>query len=778
MARRRSTSGIGIGGAIGIGVLLVIAFVAQHWVYFAVAAGVGLVLWLFVKWASLNPSVTADRSPGVGAAPAREARVRTDNQPPQGVRTRDGDAFWVAADKTARFNGRPIGSFIYVGEGLASADGQRIEPALIDARLPVDTIVTDCSERRTPYWPTYYSITSQARAALLNWLATGRSDPKADVGYVFLYFYGLERRALHDASNSAAARRELPAIAEEVQRLLSLYGGNRSFYGYATQLLDMLSARSESQRLYLSAPPPVERGSLTFRHRLGLAQCAADGHPLPAPWALSWLYGDWDTRLRTPATRCRDQFERLFATRYRAAFGDGLVLPKNRTRLTFDYRPASPGFRWGAGELKRAFELPDVSVLTAPLTQLRRIAEACTDELGAYSRLVGRDANKAATFDGMLELPVSLWPESVRKPVEQVKSLLTKAGRPATLPFSTLRSWFPEWRSINKAKMQSLARALAQAGVGIEPDARFGGAAPDDADKVVLFADEGEQMHHASARYSAAAVMLRLAVSVAAADGTATEDEQGLLAQQLEKWLHLNEAERRRLNAYLKLLIAQPPGAAGLKKAIEPLDMNTRESMGEFLALLAQVDGTVSAAEVKVLEKLFKLLGLDSGAVYSKVHAAATEPVAVRPAQSEVVHPIPKRPAAKPAAAVQLDPNKVAALQADSERVAALLGAIFAGEPEPVAEAVEESPAEAAATLLGLDAAVSAFARTLLERSEWARADLEELAADRGIMLDGALERINEAALDAHDAPLLEGSDPVAVNPDVVKELVHEHQAA
>jgi tellurite resistance protein len=765
MARRSSP---GLGGALLVGLALLVSFIAQYWVVFVGAAAAVLVIWLLAKLFSKDtPAQPAPQSSG-------NLRLGSAYEPPPSIRSTDGDAFWVPADRTARFNGRPIGSFIYVGEGLASVDGQDIEPSLINAKLAVDTSVTDCRQRRTPYWPTYAGISPQARAALLNWLATGRSDPKADIGYVFLYFYGLERRALHDAQTSAAARAELPAIEREVMRLLDIYGENGSFRRYATAFLDLLTARDDGRRLYAAAPPPLAfRDALTFRHRLGLAQCAADAKPLPAAWALAWLYSDPSTRLRTPATRCREHFEQLFIARYREAFGEGMQLPKNRTRLKFDYRPASPGFRWG--ELVRAFDLPDVSVLTSPVKQLQAIAEACTKELESYSRTIAKDPAKAATFDAMLELPVALWPAEVRKPIEQVRTLLEKAGRPATLPFATLQSWFPHWNNINKAKMQSLARALAQVGVGIEPDVRFGASVPDAEDKVVLFADGGTRMQHASARYTAAAVMLRLAVAVAAADGVPSEAEQGLLAQRLEQWLHLTEAERLRLNAYLKLLLTQPPGMAGLKKSIEPLDMRTRETMGEFLALLAQVDGTVTPAEVKVLEKLFKLLGLDAGAVYSKVHTAATEPVTVKAAQAVPGHPIPPPP--RPKATVQLDPARLAALQADSERVSAMLGAIFAGEPEPEPVATAEEAAEAE-LVLGLDAAHSAFVRTLLERSQWSRADLEELSADRGLMLDGSLERINEAALDAHGAPLLEGTDPVELNQAVVKEIAHEHQAA
>jgi hypothetical protein len=118
----------------------------------------------------------------------------------------------------------------------------------------------------------------------------------------------------------------------------------------------------------------------------------------------------------------------------------------------------------------------------------------------------------------------------------------------------------------------------------------------------------------------------------------------------------------------------------------------------------------------------------------------------------------------------------VAALQADSERVAALLGAIFnqpAPEPEAVAVATDTDDAEPQAPrLLGLGADDSDLLHTLLTRLHWSQDELEELAADRGMMLSGALERINDASFEKFDRPLLEGEDPVELNPEVVREFV------
>ena len=60
----------------------------------------------------------------------------------------------------------------------------------------------------------------------------------------------------------------------------------------------------------------------------------------------------------------------------------------------------------------------------------------------------------------------------------------------------------------------------------------------------------------------------------------------------------------------------------------------------------------------------------------------------------------------------------------------------------------------------------------LCSRTQWSRGELEEIAADAGMMLDGALEHINEATYDSFDAPLTEGDDPIDINQDILKELL------
>ena len=86
--------------------------------------------------------------------------------------------------------------------------------------------------------------------------------------------------------------------------------------------------------------------------------------------------------------------------------------------------------------------------------------------------------------------------------------------------------------------------------------------------------------------------------------------------------------------------------------------------------------------------------------------------------------------------------------------------------PEP-----EEEVAEAPYGLKGLDGAHASFVNQLISRPEWTREELLDLASDLDLMLDGALERINEAAFDAHDGPLTEGDDPVTINRDILEKV-------
>lgn len=677
-------------------------------------------------------------------------------------------ARWLPQDEFIEIAGEKIsGGMIYVGEDRNNRYGSS-EPSLINPKLKVARGIVDIAERLTSYWSSYDSISPEARRAYLQWLSSGRKAPHANIGYVFLFFYGLERRVFVDAKTDRAAAAETPSIIAEVERLLSIYSGNHSFNNYASRFVGFLRQGTVPTRRYLETPPaPLPYGyEMPIELRIGLGQLAVDKHPLPANWALAWVLSDHSIGKRTPVTRCEDAFARLFHMRYEERYGAGIVLPQNKTRLKFQYNTASAELP--SQELDGLSEIPDVTATSAARKKLQQLVDECTVQLEPYSRYLGRNPGAPDALEGLLQLPVSLWPAGARAELDELKQRIGDGM--VVMSFGELAGRLQSAGALSRDKVLTLARALESLHIGIEPDVLAGSRTPKPEDRVALFATQAEDGDlRASPAYSAASVTLDLACAVAAADGDTSPKEIMLLSQHVDSWSHLSGAHRKRLKAHLRLQLNQPPTLQSLKKKLEPLADSARRAVAAFLAHLAQVDGEVSPAEVKLLERVYKALQLDSQSLYSDLHVAASG----NPTGSlQATHAAPGATQSKTIGGFALDHDRIAQLQRETEQVSALLAQVFIYEQpvEPEEVSIEEA-GEDTSGVCGLDADLSAFLRVLVSRNEWARDELEAVASDMELMLDGALEQINDMAFEHFDMPVTEGEDPFEINPDIMEKL-------
>lgn len=796
MARRKKSGAGGGIGAVVVGLLvLLVAIPREVWIGVGVLTAIGVGIYLYLKSkgsAQVAPQETARPAPAVSRSESRApiapspavsstaaSRFHDEEQPvpvaasPVPVEasfripaapTNFGPGAWIPAGEVVELGGVSIpGGLIYVGTSLPTPMGGN-DPCLID---PSKSVAShgDYTERQMGYWPSYSDISPSARRAYLNWLAGGRQDPEADLGYVFIFFYGLERRAILDASKEDEAKDDWPVIAVELRRLLDIYGEKSgSFRSYAGTLLDWVSLAAHPEKAYLKPIPRFPKTyELPLYIRVALGQAAVDGVPVPAQLALAWAKLDPTNYLRTPATRCADEFDKLFVSKYHEAFGPGLVLPRNKTKIKLVHRPASAGFR-GYTDLSLSFgSTPDVTVLTAPIKKLRQVVESTTKELEPFSRYVGRNPDARHALEGLLQLPATLWPEGAQKALHDLKARMGEGM--IAISFQELLGSLDAKTALTRDRTLALARALESLNIGIEPDVLGGAKLPKPDEKVVLFAvPPGEAASRSTPPYQAAVLTLDLASAVAAADGEFSVQEMGHLRAQVQSWAHLTPNHVRRLLAHLRLLMTSPASLTALRKKLEPLDAGAKETIATFMATVAQSDGDVSPTEVKMLERVYKALGVEPKKVFSDVHAVAagSTPTAAVAAKVEET-------------GFKLDPARIAALQKDTEAVSALLSGIFKEEnqPEPVlVETEPEGDAEALSPgLLGLDEAHSALARLLLSRPAWTKDELGDAAADLDLMLDGAIEALNEAAFDLHDIPFTEGEDVVTVNPELLEKL-------
>lgn len=805
MAKRRGNGGLTTTIVIVVAALAVLAkLVADYWPFF-LAAAVAYAIYRYyrhsqksqgsnVQHSSASPSQSHIRQANPATSTSRTWSARPISQPQPGgnaasfvedkltsfgsatnpahvsdykIPSAPSDfktARWLNKSESFTVAGIEIrGGKVYVGPSMTAANGG-VEPALIDQRKPVAKN-GHYTDRHTNYWPNYSDISPQARRAYLLWLADGRSAPDADIGYVFLYFYGLERRIIIDILAEKQAQDELPELGRELKRLYATYAaGSNSFKMYCGQLIELVDAANQSPKLYeedLGERPPSY--GLPLLLRVAIGQAVRDGVPIPTHLALAWAERDPAISRKTPVQRCSKEFKKLFASEYAKAFGPGLKIAPNKTKIKLSYRPASGGFMGSTGVDMKFGDTPDVTALTAPVKKLQAVVDSCTKLLESYSRYLARNPDGRHDLEAVLTLPLEFWPDTSRKAMDDLKQQVSNGL--VLLKFKELFATFKATGELTKDKQQALASALEAGGIGMEPDVLGAARGSKPEDPLVLFQTSVRAQNvRENSGYKVAKISIELTAAVAHADGDFSDSELTHLNLYIDKWDHLDIEARRRLKAYTQVLVNSSVALSSVKKKVEQLDQQTREAIAAFAAAMVLADGAALPEEVKVLEKIYLQLGLERTTVYSDIHAGHGGATPASQATSVS--------SGSTAPSFTLDQSKIAALKESSDKIAQRLADIFVEEvaPTPVAAEVNAEPQQSNA-ILGLDENHSAFARLLMSRPTWERAELLDVAQDLNIMLDGALEKLNEASLDELDTTFTEGDDPIEINPELIESL-------
>jgi len=684
---------------------------------------------------------------------------------------------WVPAGETVEVAGRRIsGGLFYLGSDLppiAEAYWLEVEPALIDPSLavaaqaprqPVDDFVLS-----------YATLPPGDRAAYLDWLAGERRI--AEAGPFFnLYFCGLERRLIVGQRFAADPDAEWRTILSELGRLRAEASEEQYAHEYTiSRFIAFLEGLAISHGA-IALEPPRERTDweTPLAVRLQFGRLAEAAEPLPAEWALSWVLTSTESYLRTPAERCPEEFEQLFEVRYRERFGEGLQLPTGGPKVSLRYQTTNHGLP----TISQETDLPDAADATQAVEALRGLALECCSELDAYSRWLGRNPDDRGSFKAAALLPAPLLEHADSPQLTAFRALLASAsaGEPpwAIDPAEMIELWSPGEPKLSKKEATVLAQLLGRLGFGIEPDPRFGGPSPTAGSPAVLFEAGEEDPKSPSPAFESATLLLHLLAAVAAGDGSISAEEEEHLERHMAEVVDLYPGERERMRAHTQWLTRSKPKFAGLRKKLEPLGDEQRRTIAHNVVAIAAADGEVPPEEVKVLTKIFELLGLDPESVYSEVHAITVgesddEPVVVRDAgEAAARHAIPAEKKGLNRATVEERIEETAL-------VSSLLAEIFDdrdAEDDPAAATPDREQEPAEPDCAGLSQAHRDLARELAKQETWSRLELESLASRLGLLVDGALEAVNDAAFEACDAPLTEGEDPIEIDTEVAKEML------
>lgn len=683
-------------------------------------------------------------------------------------------ASWIPAGQPTTIRGYNItAGLIYVGSNLTCQGGYGNDACLIDPRLDVTKPGSQVHPEQMGYWPGYSSISANSRARYLRWLAGGRTDPNADIGLVFLFFYGLERRLLIDGQSGKVTPGERGQIVAEIMRLRQVYTSSNSFMSYSAGLLNA------EWVLYHNGDPAPDIGDRYdyWGPRIRLAQYAQSGQPLPADVALSWLRARQDYKLRTPARRCGEEFAKLFAVSYAEMFGQGVVVKPGKRMLSYQYHAASSTVRMDKPVTLHG--LPDPFNYSSPeFKKLCKLADECTDEMEAYSRMLGKKPAESSKMSTAAKLPAVLACELPE--VQYLRGHLesTCTNGPARIVLKGIYETFAQEQpqAFNKKECEELAETIEAAGFGLAPDVRYHYMKiGSDGVGVVFPGGHGKDFKH-SPEFFVMGTVLRLGALVAQTDMEVSRSEAAVLQRLIDNNKKLSDAEKRSLSAFLLWCLGTRQTASGLKKTFESMGQEEKQAIGRILIAVAGADGRIDPREVNQLEKLYVSLGLAREQVASDIHevVASAGPVTVSRGDAAPTYAIPSEQE-EAAKSFTLDTDLIARYEMETAKVGDVLAEIFTGQEEP-AEVVEEEVEydEFEHPLAKLETPYRELLKRLLAESEWERSAIEAVCAELGVMPDGAMETLNEWAFENLDAPLIENGEPVYIDIELVRGIIDE----
>lgn len=687
---------------------------------FAVGAIAGK-LWLMFSSRNLKPTI------GRGTVEARPAHTESPPlkhvvggcgaTPPLLPRTRISSAANTRRKPTLEWH--PPGSSISVA-GIPLPTGMIYccssslpypgEPSAISTSLSVSNVADNPSDD-FGYYPNYENLNAGQRRTYLEWLANGRTDANPSIrslGYLFLFFYGLERRVILEKDTS-------PAIVEEILRLLSVYAPvtkSRSLRRYFLQLAHFSAWQSGAEQYRAMWPRLIEfEGDRPSEDSLRFIFANLHQRNETLDWTMAYRVAliNEECRKSVVVTRAREQFWELFQKRYQEMFPAGFTLQAAKQMSTEQYTPASSALLYGTVKKSDStLRIPNVIGVHRQFEFLPTLWNSCIDDLSGFSRILSSKRDDAA-----LKAWQSL-PEELRKPETHplradLEAILATAPQEAGYYFLQTGALagllgIGERSKLSSAQSRDVSEFVEGLGYSLAPDARHTGVSLAWNQELALFVSPEKPTEQLPGLMS----LLFLSMALAAADGFVETEELARFNTLVEPeiasaatWSHLKateEALRRDGNIATR----------SLAQVAKRIPSARREFVLRAMIHIAAADGEVGLDELKALRKIARAFELDESLpdrLIREDDAFGEVTVERKSGGDQVGEAIPQK--AK-AAAFALDTERIKALTAETHEVISLLSEVMVDEhEEPVIAPSRPMPAQSEAMpewVQGLDA--------------------------------------------------------------------------
>ena len=481
------------------------------------------------------------------------------------------------------------GAMVYWADGKPGID----EPSCIDITLPFDVDYTNHTKSNVE---SYAMMTPSQRGGYLMWLAGGRNVIPADLSWAYLWFMGIERRALLD-------KQDISLCVVESLRTLP-FARNDRLYKNLRHLAIWLAVKymlPEDQILKIiqnMSDVPIDFFNIVLNN-----YCNAK---LPLPSYLVYIIMCYSP-ISTKSVPYTENLINAFAGIYKAQTGGGLILKSPRSKIPLTYVSLNTSI----SENKRKQEIIDLPDFFVDTTQFKPLIDSWNDFIKQY------ETNLFEDDPAKLEIKHVDWEPFIQENLEGGEA-------PLIIKLSALAIFLEidQTEKPSSAVRKGISKIARIEGYLIIPELCIPGKEYDWEDNIALTPiDLGEKI---SDDYSTAALIYEFATALI---GEHAGEYGGIheILYAIINYFTLENDELTRLNILHDIFYRKTPVPENLGECLQTwLKVEEREYIRNAIYEILKLSDSRAEYAKQISEKLHRILGIVPD-TYEKIAAPLIE---------------------------------------------------------------------------------------------------------------------------------------------------------
>lgn len=619
------------------------------------------------------------------------------------------------------------------------------------------------------YYPDYNILKKTQQGFYIQWLADGKPFT-GDLGYAYIYYYGLEYRALIE-------KQDLKDVLFETIDLVSTFKQLKYAYNFIPYLILSIQnfSTDEKNLLVQFLQDNAQRYTQNPAYP-AIMKNLSPADPIAAKFSLPQIL---DTELYSKLNDRKKELLAYYFEKIQEQSADTeLYETKKRT-----YRYDIAMKLHNSNHFAQYFAEYDALMPSKKVQNM--LARACKTLTEIKQPIIKFDNSDGALSE--IEKLTSLPPVLRKKLKQKTDTVLSEDKTISTIESIAEKLGFQTEDKITLQQSCFIAEACEALGYDIEPSAALTRKSYKKDSAVIVYKSPytGQEL---SQNYALAALFTDLGLKIVLEDSEVLPSELSALDTYIQKEFNVSPAEHYRLQQHETLILhtKQISGTDTIKKLIKVLTDSSRKNIAKFILSIAKADGIIKYDELKSLQKLFKQLGFseqDLNASLAELVQNSAEIVIEKESTKKGSAKSPVTDYTKPVA-LKIDPKKLAEIQINTSEIHTVLEEIFAEDQNAgllaeqeksmtLKESVTKEENNEAETGNPLQDTID----HIIKKESWTREELLKTIQNTGKMLASAIDEINAWSEENYGDFLIEEEDRTySVNEDVAALIKNEKQ--